>query len=99
MGGLDNYHSRPAAYDLKKLRGKHFVTRIGSSRRYQSSPEGLRAMVALVVLRDDVIKPLLAANGRLKSGRRPVKRAPIDAHYANLRHGMRDLFAELGIAA
>ncbi len=56
-------------------------------------------MVALVVIRDDVIKPLLAANCRLKSGRRPVKGAPIDAHYAALRHTMRDLFAELGIAA
>ena len=38
-----------------------------------SSPEGLRAMVALAVIRDDVIKPLLASNGRLKRARRPVK--------------------------
>jgi hypothetical protein len=56
-------------------------------------------MVALVVIRDDVIKPLLATKGRLKSGRRPTKGAPIDAHYAVLRHAMRDLLDELKIAA
>jgi len=99
LGGLAAYSSRQAAYDLKKLRGKLLVQRKPASHRYQSSSEGLRAMVALVVIRDEVIKPLLAAKGRLKPGRRPVKRAPIDAHYAALQHAMRDLYCELGLVA
>jgi len=99
FGGLTAYNSRQAAYDLKKLRGKLLVQKKGTSRRYESSPEGLRAMVALVLIRDNVIKPLLATKGRLKPGRRPAKGAPIDAHYAALRHAMRDLLVELKIAA
>src|ERR1700680_2538601 len=52
---------RHAAYDLKKLRGKQIVRRIGSTRRYEPLPTGLRAMTALLVLRNKAIKPLLDA--------------------------------------
>jgi len=45
-----HYGPRQAAYDLKKLRGKHIVRRIGHTRRYEPLPSGLRAMTALVVL-------------------------------------------------
>jgi hypothetical protein len=101
LGGLpeDEYGCRQAAYDLKKLRGKEWIRRKGNSRRYEAVAEGLRSMTALIVLRDDVIKPLLAAQGRLKPGRRPTRTAPIDAHYAALRSQMSKLFLDLGIAA
>jgi hypothetical protein len=56
-----HYGPRHAAYDLKKLRGKHIVCRIGRTRRYEPLTRGLRAMTALVVLRNKAIKPLLAA--------------------------------------
>src|ERR1700719_3769587 len=55
------YGPRRAAYDLKKLRGKKIVRRIDQTRRYESMPKGLRAITALVVLRNKAIKPLLAA--------------------------------------
>jgi repressor of nif and glnA expression len=35
-GGLADYTSRQAAYDLKKLRGKSLVERKGTSNRYES---------------------------------------------------------------
>ncbi len=75
------------------------VERKGNSRRYEALSDGLRAMAALITIRDDVIKPLLASRGRLKRGRRPTKTAPIDAHYAALQHEMSALFRDLGIAA
>ena len=34
------YGARRAAYDLKKLRGKQIVRRIGQTRRYESIAEG-----------------------------------------------------------
>jgi DNA-binding transcriptional ArsR family regulator len=55
------YGPRHAAYDLKKLRGKHIIRRIDHTRRYEPLLTGLRAMTALLVLRDKAIKPLLAA--------------------------------------
>jgi hypothetical protein len=58
---LSAYGLRQAAYDLKKLRGKQIVERIGSTRRYEVMPSGLRAITALLVLPEKAIKPLLAA--------------------------------------
>jgi hypothetical protein len=55
------YGPRHAAYDRKKLRGNQIVRRIGHTRRYEPLPTGLRAMTALLVLRDKAVKPLLAA--------------------------------------
>ncbi|MBI4295434.1 MAG: hypothetical protein HY669_04630 [Chloroflexi bacterium] len=58
---LSDYSVRRAAYDLKKLRGKEMVSNVGRSRRYRVLPQGLRVIAGLVLLRDKVLKPLLAA--------------------------------------
>jgi hypothetical protein len=94
-----NYGPRRAAYDLKKLRAKGMLRRIGTSRRYESVPDGLRAIAALLVLRDKVIRPLLAATQRPETTSRPNHPTPVDHHYEQLRAGMRDLFAALGMVA
>jgi len=93
------YGPRHAAYDLKKLRGKHIVCRIGHSHCYQPLASGLRAMTALVVLRNKVIKPLLAATEPLRPTRGAHNPKPIDGHYYALQLTMRRVFHELGIAA
>ena len=93
------YGPRHAAYDLKKLRGKHIVCRVGHTRRYTSLASGLRAITALVVLRDKAIKPLLAAARPLHPTRGGLNPKPIDAHYHALRFAMQGIFHELGIAA
>jgi len=93
------YGPRRAAYDLKKLRGKGLVRRIATSRRYEPEPNGLRAMTALVVLREKVIRPLLAASQRPGSSAKPNHPTPIDHHYEHLRVGMHDLLTALGIVA
>jgi len=93
------YGPRRAAYDLKKLRGKGLVRKIGTSRRYESEPTSLRAMTALVVLREKVIRPLLAASQRPEPQNKPNNPTPVDQHYERLRVSMRDLLAALGVAA
>jgi len=93
------YGPRRAAYDLKKLRAKNIVQRIGQTRRYQSTPSGLRAMVALVVLRNKAIKPLLAAAHRRRKSRGAQNPRPIDKHYETIRTAMQGVFDELGLAA
>lgn len=75
------------------------VRKIGSSRRYEPVPQGLRAMTALVVLREKVIRPLLAASSQLPSPSKLNSPTPIDQHYETLRADMRSLFTDLGIAA
>ena len=93
------YSPRHAAYDLKKLRGKHIVQRIGRTCRYETLPTGLRAMTALIVLRNKAIKPLLAAARPLRPARGSHNPKPIDAHYQTIQGAMRGIFHELGLAA
>ena len=93
------YQPRQAAYDLKKLRAKEFVRRIGNSRRYETTPKGLKAMAALAVLRDKVIKPLLAASCDLELSPIPENTLSLDQHYENVRCSMRGLFGAMGLAA
>jgi hypothetical protein len=54
------YTVRQAAYDLKKLRGKSLITKLGRRRRYQVQPPAMRSIAALFILRDHVIAPILA---------------------------------------
>src|SRR3989449_3777752 len=93
------YGPRHAAYDLKKLRGKDIVRRIGHTRRYEPLPTGLRAMTALLVLRDKAIKPLLAAAQARHPARGAHNAKPIDTHYQAIRVAMKGVFHELGLAA
>jgi hypothetical protein len=93
------YGPRHAAYDLKKFRGKDLVRRIGRTRRYEPVPSGLRTLTALVILRDKVIQPLLAAAEDTAPSRGPHNASPLDRHYESLRVGMQAVFHELGLAA
>jgi len=95
----DAYTPRQAAYDLKKLRGKNLVRKMGTSRRYEIVPEGLQAMTALLVLREKVIKPVLAGAGKPRRGPKPKHQSPIDAHYEAVQVAMCNLFQVIGIAA
>jgi hypothetical protein len=95
----EQYGPTRAAYDLKKLRGQQIVQRIGETRRYEACPAGLKALAALVVLRDKAIKPLLAAAQQLRPSRGAHNPSPLDAHYDAVRAAMRGVFLELGIAA
>jgi hypothetical protein len=101
MTGLpdgDSTH-RQAAYDLKKLRAKNLITKLGRSRRYELAPPSMRAVTALLVLREHVIRPLLAGVQTPPRTPKPATWTPLDRHYEQIRFSMQPLFQELGIAA
>jgi hypothetical protein len=78
------YGPRRAAYDIKKLRAKDMVCKIGKSRRYETVPEGIRSLTALLVLRQKIIRPLLAASlSRLQN--QPIPRPSITTTKASAR--------------
>jgi hypothetical protein len=93
------YSPRQAAYDLKKLRGKQMAERIGKTRHYQATPAGLKAIAALVVLREKVIRPMLAAAQEIRPSRGSQNPTALDRHYETVRAGMAGIFRELGVAA
>ncbi len=96
--GPKKYSVRQAAYDLAKLRGKKLVRRKDQSRRYVSDPSGVRTMCAYLLLREKVIKPLLAGVVR-PPGRPPKALNPLDRHYVNLREELNRTFQTIGLAA
>ena len=85
--GESNYQARQAAYDLKKLRGK------------EPTSTGVKALAALLVLRDKVIKPLLAASMETHPSRGAQNPRTLDNHYEAVRASMQGLFRELGLVA
>ena len=98
MTGQAGYTIRNAAYDLRKLRGKHLAGKPGRSRRYLISPAAARIISALLTLRDQVIAPLLAGVADPRIRRTPPHWTDIDRHYQALRLEMMALFADIGIA-
>jgi hypothetical protein len=56
-------------------------------------------LTALLVPREKIIRPLLAAGTQPEPRAKPANPVPIDHHYENLRAEMRNLFTEPGIAA
>ena len=95
----ERYSPSRAAYDLRKFRCKGLATKIPRSRRYRADAEALRAMAALLLLRDKVVHPLLAAASASRRAPRPRTSSAVDQRYAAVHHEMRSLFDTLGIAA
>lgn len=93
------YSRQQVAYDLKKLRGKQFIRRLPHTQRYESVPSGLKALAALLLLREKIIKPLLAAAQAARKTHRPRNPTALDLHYECVRVGMQGVFQELGLAA
>jgi hypothetical protein len=93
--GNDTYTARQAAYDMNKLRGKSILVPIAKSRRYCLSIPGVRILAGLIILREKVIKPLLAGICKESIARPPNNERPIDSKYERIRHDMLGLLNEL----
>lgn len=107
LGGstMASYDARRAAYDLKKLRGKQLVGRIDRSHRYELLPDGVPTVAALVLLREKVLKPLLAAAAdppsapiRVKPGHKRSFWERVDYGYCRFRRDVHRLLADLRLA-
>lgn len=81
----DDYSLRQAAYDLRKLRAKHLVHKLGRSHRYRVPPDAARVMTGLVALRDHVIAPILAGVRSPRLRRKPSSWTTIDRDYEQIR--------------
>lgn len=97
MTGQTSYTVRQAAYDLRKIRGKHLINKPGRSRRYQLPPDAARTIAALLTLRDQVIAPILAGVRSPRMGRKPKTWTAVDRDYEQIRIDMQTLFSHLGI--
>jgi hypothetical protein len=93
------YPTRRAAYDLAKVRGKGLLERMPGRRRYECRPQQLRVMCGYVVLREQVIKPVLAGLAQQELPPPPPKLSALDQHYLTLRAELQRTCHTLGLAA
>lgn len=94
-----DYTTRQGAYDLRKLRPKDLIVKPRRSRRYLVPPQAARAVATLLVLRDQVISPILVGIRSPRPGRKPAAWSHIDHDYESLRIDMQTLFGHLDLAA
>ena len=97
--GDHTYSPSRAAYDLRKLRSKGLLDRIPRSRRYLADAPALRAIAALLILRDKVLRPLLSAASKHQPAPEPKQVTTLDLRYRRVHKEMQNLFETLGIAA
>jgi hypothetical protein len=95
----EEYSTRRAAYDLAKARGKGLSERVLGRCRYQCQPRQLRTLCAYVVLREEVLKPLLAGAQSAQLHDPPKQLAPLDQQYVLIHAQMNRTFELLGLAA
>ena len=95
----DEYSTRRAAYDLAKARAKALTERVPGDCRYQCQPQQLRTLCAYVVLREEVLKPLLAGTKCDRLQDPPKQLTPLDQQYVLLHAQMNRIFELLGLAA
>jgi hypothetical protein len=94
------YGSRQAAYDLLKLRSKGVVTKIDGTRRYIVHKVKLQTIATLVMLRENVLKPLFTASNKSAQeimNTQPTN--PIDQHYLNIQREILATFQTMGLTA
>ena len=82
--------TRPGKVCQKKIKGTH---------RYLAAADGLRTIMAVVVLREKILKPLLTGTVSRRNGHPPENRDPLDKHYQIIRDEMEEILQELKIAA
>jgi hypothetical protein len=95
----EQYGTRRASYDLKKLRGKDLVETLGNRSRYHAPHHSLRFIAALMLLRDHVTKPIVALASSAPPMPLPDHHGHLDTHYRAIEAELRRLFHVLGIAA
>jgi len=96
---MAKYNTRKAAYDLRKFRGKALVQRIAHTRGYQLRCPAISTLAALLILREQVLKPVLAGVCHPKRGRPPKNVHPLDLHYQSLQRQMLSTLQYLKLAA
>ena len=65
--------------------------------RYHVGAPAARTIAALLILRDQVIAPILAGIRSPKMGRKPAHWTPVDRDYEQIRIHMQTLFNDLAI--
>ena len=75
------------------------IERVVHTRKYAINADGVRVLAGLLILREKVIRPVLAGICKPRLGRPPKIVDPIDIHYQALQREMYLTLQHLALAA
>ncbi|NIM17149.1 MAG: hypothetical protein GTO45_34540 [Candidatus Aminicenantes bacterium] len=92
-----SYNPRNASYDLRKLEAKGLVERKKSSRKYRITAKGIAMIVATIVIREKIFKPIVAGINKKKLTPSPQNLSKVDQIYISVRDKILDICNHYGV--
>jgi hypothetical protein len=92
-----NYKSRHASYDLRKLRAKQIVQKKEKSRKYHVTDNGIALIVASIVFREKIFKPISTGLNKKNLAEAPQELSEIDQIYVSIRDKIIDICRLYGV--
>lgn len=92
-----SYKPRHASYDLRKLEAKGLVERKENSRKYRITIKGIAMIVATIVIREKIFKPIVAGIKKKKLTPSPQNLSKVDQIYISVRDKILDICNHYGV--
>lgn len=92
-----SYNSEKAAYDIRKLRGKGLVEKIGKSRKYKTTKKGMDTIIAVLTLTQKTIPTILSSINKDVISANPEEMQKIDRIFMNIRNEIKEIHQIYGI--
>ena len=92
-----NYTPAKAAYDIRKLRGKVLVEKIGKSRKYQTTKKGMDTIIAVLALTQKTIPTILSSINKDTISDAPEEIQNIDKLFLNIRREIKEIHQIYGM--
>lgn len=92
-----SYNARQAAYDLRKLKEKGIVFRKENSRKYRITAKGVAMIVAIIIIREKLFKPIVAGITKKKLTPSPQNLSKVDQLYISVRDKILDMCNHYGV--
>ncbi|MCK5266653.1 MAG: hypothetical protein KAR07_00670 [Spirochaetes bacterium] len=94
---VKDYSPAKAAYDVRKLRGKGLVVKIGKSRKYKTTKKGMETILAVLVLTQKTMPTILSSINKEAVPDNHEKIQNIDNIYMNIRNEIREIHQQYGL--
>jgi predicted transcriptional regulator len=92
-----SYKPRHASYDLRKLEAKELVEREKNSRKYRITIKGIAMIVATIVIREKIFKPIVAGIKEKKLTPSPQNLSKVDQIFISVRDKILDICNYYGV--
>lgn len=91
------YTPAKAAYDLRKLRGKALVEKIGNGRKYKTTKKGIETVVGILSITQKILPTILSSINKTVLSGNPEEMNELDNHYIKIKDEINAIYQFYGI--